>query len=223
MTRKDLKEVYNVLYAVYGPQNWWPAESPFEVIIGAILTQNTAWTNVEKAIGNLKTLGMLNPADLFSSPSETIAQVIRPSGYYNRKTVRLKSFMSYFSERYNLDIGKMAELEIPVIRDELLSVKGIGEETADSIILYALNRATFVIDAYTKRIFSRTGVFTGDEKYFEMKDVFEMELEPDVKLYNEYHALIVKHAKMYCTTKPDCRECPLKGNCDYFAEDFSVL
>ncbi len=203
-------DIFNILLKEYGPQHWWPGETPFEVMVGAILTQNTNWGNVEKAINNLKRAGALSPEAINAMPEGTLAELIRPSGYFNIKAKRLKSFIRYLVETYGGNIKKMREREPAQVRSELLSVTGIGPETADSIMLYALDMPVFVVDAYTNRIFSRHGFFPPDSDYHEVQKFFMDALPRDVKLYNEYHALIVRLAKERCVKKVgDCQICIL--------------
>lgn len=197
------------MYQAYGPQYWWPGDSPFEVIIGAILTQNTNWSNVEKAISNLKNASLLNPARLRDTKTDRLAELIRPSGYFNIKARRLKSFVDFLFEQFNGNLDSMFALDVKRIRHVLLEVNGIGPETADSILLYAGNHPTFVVDAYTKRIFLRLGILHEEHTYHQVQDYFMSHLEKDHRLFNEYHALIVRHAKEHCRTKPICKDCPL--------------
>lgn len=210
-SRKILKGVYNRLHTHYGPQHWWPGETPFEVIVGAILTQNTNWTNVEKAIFNLKSKGLLDPNKLLDLHPGRLAALIKPAGYYNVKTKRLKNFLRYFVDRFEGEIGKMRRLSVDVLKEELLGVNGVGRETADSIILYALEKPIFVVDAYTYRIFSRHSFITEDLEYDELQSFFMDNLANDVPLFNEYHALLVRLGKEFCRPKPRCEECPLKS------------
>lgn len=206
----DLMAVYESLFAAFGPQHWWPGETPFEVIVGAILTQNTAWTNVEKAIANLKGAGVLEPAAMKRLDEKDLAALIRPAGYFNIKARRLRAFLDYLSECHGGDLDAMFTVGLKRLRHELLEVNGIGPETADSIVLYAANLPTFVVDAYTKRIFSRHGSFDGDTTYHEVQEYFICRLPHDVSLYNEYHALVVKTGKDFCRpSTPDCERCPL--------------
>ncbi len=206
----EVIDIFNILLKHFGPQHWWPGETPFEVMVGAILTQNTNWTNVEKAIGNLKRAGALAPETIHAMPEAKLAELIKPSGYFNVKAKRLKSFISYFMESYGGSIKKMKGREPAELREELLSVPGIGQETADSIMLYALDMPVFVVDAYTKRIFSRHGFFPPDSDYHEVQKLFMDCLPKDVKLYNEYHALIVRLAKERCAKKAgECEICIL--------------
>ncbi len=206
---EGLEKVFDRLLESYGPQHWWPAETPFEVIVGAVLTQNTNWTNVEKAIANLKREDLLSPEQLNDIEETRLAELIRPSGYFNIKAGRLKSFISFLFENFEGDLRRMFALELSQLRHKLLEVKGIGPETADSILLYAGNYPVFVVDAYTKRIFSRIGLIQTEHTYHQVQGFFMERLESDRQLFNEYHALIVRHAKDYCRTKPLCDGCPL--------------
>ena len=218
--RRSLRDIYRRLYRFYGPQHWWPGDSALEVIVGAVLTQNTAWSNVEKAIGNLKDAGLLSVRRLKEIDTRALARCIRPSGYYNIKARRLKNVIGFLSARYGGDIRKMrAVKEARALREELLSVKGIGEETADSMLLYALGKTTFVVDAYTKRIFSRHGFFDEDSPYGEVQAFFASNLPEERRLFNEFHALIVRLGKEACRKKPRCGSCPLhKFYCKYGKE-----
>lgn len=212
--RERLLEIYHRLYAAYGPQHWWPGEGPFEVIVGAILTQQVGWRNVERAIAGLKTAGLMDPESLARAPLEQIAQIIRPTGYYNQKAKKLKAFLDFLNARYNADLNKLFSLPVDKLREELLSVRGIGEETADSIILYAAEKPSFVVDAYTRRILTRLGVINGEESYGEIRELFMKNLPEDVPLYNEYHALLVRHGKERCLKRnPRCAGCPLADMC----------
>lgn len=207
-----LLEIYEKLFKAFGPQGWWPAETPFEVCIGAILTQNTNWQNVEKAIRNLKQMNLLEPVKLYQLPLDELAQIIRPCGYYNIKAKRLKNFLTFLFKEYKGELFKMAEEETQVLREKLLSVKGLGPETVDSILLYALERPVFVVDAYTYRIFFRHHFIPEEISYEELRSFFETNLPSDVALFKEYHALIVACGKTYCKkTKPLCSTCPLQG------------
>ncbi len=208
--RLDL--IYRRLYSFFGAQHWWPGETPFEVMIGAILTQNTNWLNVEKAIANLKKHNLLKPRALYKLPHKRLAGLIRPSGYYNIKARRLKSFLEFFIDYSGADIKNISHIPASSLRRELLSVKGIGPETADSILLYALNKPVFVVDAYTKRILSRHRVIGPDAGYDEIQNLFMKNLKSRVKLFNEYHALLVKLGKEFCLkNEPRCKACPLKS------------
>src|SRR3972149_3354876 len=208
MKKKDvLLKAYEKLYKTYGPQHWWPGDTPFEVIVGAILTQNTNWGNVEKAIANLKAEGILSPEGLRNVNHNHLAMLIRPSGYFNVKAGRLKHFIDYLFKRHGGSLKKMFFLDLKALRHELLEVKGIGPETADSILLYAGGYPVFVVDAYTVRIFQRLGILTEDVTYHEAQEIFMDNLPDDVKLFNEYHALIVRLGKESCKPKPRCEGC----------------
>lgn len=205
-------QVYDLLYAHFGPQNWWPAKTQFEVIIGAVLTQNTNWTNVEKALSNLKREGLLHYQGLSSCPTGTLAELIRPSGYYNVKAKRLKNLLAMIEELYGGDLTALFSDSLEIARQNLLEVKGVGPETADSILLYGGNYPIFVIDAYTHRIFSRHNMVAEETDYHSMQELFMDNLPSESSLYNEYHALIVETAKNYCKKKgPLCHLCPLEG------------
>ena len=209
--RKVFNKIYQHLFDAFGPQKWWPAETKFEVIVGTILTQNTNWGNVERAIKNLKSENLLTPRSLRNIPVKTLARHIKPAGYFNVKAKRLKNFMHFFFKEYGGNLKKMAAEDAERLRTKLLSVNGIGPETADSILLYALDKPVFVVDAYTKRIFYRHGLLDRDADYATVQSAFLGALEVDHKLYNEYHALIVKLAKDFCKTHPRCEECPLQA------------
>ncbi|MBN1692906.1 MAG: endonuclease [Dehalococcoidales bacterium] len=207
--KRVLPDVYRRLFNKYGPQHWWPAEEPFEVITGAILTQSAAWTNVDKAIKNLKQAGALTPETIRRMPQEKLAALIHPCGYFNTKARKLKAFTGWLGKKYNDDLDRLFKQDIPELRQQLLGVYGIGEETADSIILYAGNKPVFVIDAYTRRIISRLGLAPQNNSYSAYQKLFTAHLPADVKLFNEYHALLVRLAKETCRTKPLCHECCL--------------
>ena len=210
-SKHNLEAIYAKLYRHFGPQSWWPGETPFEVIVGAILTQNTNWQNVAKAINNLKQAKVLSPKKLYSLPRPRLAQLIRPSGYFNIKAKRLKEFLDFLFKNYNGSLKKMFSRPVEDLRKEILSVKGIGPETADSILLYAGGFQVFVVDAYTKRIFSRQKLLSEDAEYHQVQELFTRSLKKDVQLYNEYHALIVRLGKDFCKkTKPKCEICPIK-------------
>ncbi|MDP2940077.1 MAG: endonuclease III domain-containing protein [Candidatus Omnitrophota bacterium] len=206
-----LKEIYRRLNIAFGPQHWWPADTQFEVIAGAILTQNTAWSNVKKAIDNLKSQKLLKPLALKNVNIKKLARLIRPSGYYNQKAKKLKNFISFLFERYQGKLSKMFKQETSKLREELLEVNGIGPETADSILLYAGERKVFVVDAYTKRILSRHKIIDASLDYAQVQKLFMKNLLHDAKLFNEYHALLVKLGKDICKTKPNCSYCPLEN------------
>lgn len=205
-----LLKIYGLLYKRFGPRYWWPGDTRFEIILGAILTQNTAWGNVEKAIGNLKNKRLLSIKALSCISEKALGQLIRPSGYYNIKARRVKDFLRFLNSRYKGNIGRMFKREPFELREELLSVKGIGPETADSILLYAGGKPIFVVDAYTKRIFSRHGFIDKGEGYSALQSLFMENLPCDAGLFNEFHALIVELGKSICRSrKPLCSKCPL--------------
>ena len=208
-----LLEIYTLLHSRYGPCHWWPAETPFEVCIGAILTQNTNWGNVEKAIVNLKGEGLLRPEALRDVPMGRLAEVIRPAGFFNVKSVRLKSFVDYLWEGYGGNLERMFAGDWRALREELLAVRGIGRETADSILLYAGNKPTFVVDAYTKRLFAALGLIPERASYEEVRSFFMENLPAEVALFNEYHALIVAHCKEHCRARPRCSGCGVHQFC----------
>lgn len=212
MSEEQFLEVYDRLLAYYGPQGWWPADDPFEMAVGAVLTQNTNWINVAKAIDALRARGWLNFEALEQLPVEVLAEVIRPSGYYKVKATRLKNLFAMIREIYD---GKLAELladETWRAREHLLSTKGIGPETADCILLYGGNHHVFVVDAYTHRVFSRHGLVPDECDYHDLQEEFTRRLPQDWQLFNEYHALLVMVGKEFCKkTTPRCEHCPLKG------------
>jgi endonuclease-3 related protein len=210
-----IQKIYQKLFKAYGPQNWWPAEDRFEIMVGAILTQNTNWTNVERALEGLRQGGCLSPDGIRSCPDAQLAWCIRPSGYFNVKAKRLKAFCNWFVTVGGLDALDTCDTEL--LRQELLSVHGIGPETADDILLYAFDRPVFVVDAYTLRIFSRLGQVEADTGYEPLRAFFEQGLGDDVPLFNEYHALIVRHGKEVCRPKPVCSACVLSQDCEYDA------
>jgi len=208
--RKELEAIYRVLYKAYGPQHWWPGDTPFEVIVGAVLTQNTAWGNVEKTIANLKREHVLNPSRLNNMPSNRLASLIRPSRYFNIKTGRLKNLLVLIRDHYHGSLKRMFADDPMELRANLLSVNGIGPETADSILLYAGEKPFFVVDAYTKRIMGRHDLISSNADYHEVQSLFMENLPKDTRLYNEFHALIVKVGKEHCRRrKPLCSGCPL--------------
>ena len=208
--KKKLLDIYQQLYSCYGPQHWWPAEGPFEVIVGAVLTQSAAWTNVEKGIINLKKAQALSPSALRSLPQAELAGLIHSCGYYNAKAVKLKAFASWFGEVYGDSLDKMFATDTAALREELLGVYGIGEETADSILLYAGNKPVFVIDAYTRRILDRCGLQPEGRKYVDYQKLFLDNLPHNAGMFNEYHALLVALGKNACRKNaPLCRTCPL--------------
>ncbi len=207
-----LREIYDLLLAEFGPQNWWPADSSFEVFVGAILTQNSNWQNVEKAIFNLKEAGCLSLSSMSSLPVNELAMIIRPCGYYNVKAGRLKSILDFLQNEWNGDLTAFLQQDREQLRQDLLALKGIGPETADSIILYGADLPVFVVDAYTQRFLFRHGLITEDDDYSSIQELFMDNLAEDTRMFNEYHALIVKLGKEFChKRKPKCAECPLNG------------
>lgn len=210
MTREKLTEIYGLLHDFFGPQNWWPGETRLEIMVGAILTQNTNWTNVEKAIVNLKSAECLKPEVLRRMDTARLAELIRPAGYYNLKAKRLKNFVDWLFEDYGGDAANLESVNTEQLRAELLAIKGVGCETADSILLYALDRPVFVVDAYTARIAIRHGLIEPGADYEQLRLLFESNLPEDVRLFNEYHALLVRTGKEFCKTKARCDGCPLE-------------
>jgi endonuclease-3 related protein len=207
-----LQEIYKRLYSAYGPQHWWPADEPFEVMVGAVLTQSVTWKNVEKAINNLREAGALSPATLRSLGIDDIAPLIRPCIYYNVKARKLKALVDWM-DGYGDDLTRIFAIEANELREQLLSVWGIGEETADSIVLYAAGKPVFVIDAYTRRIIDRIGLKPEGDKYKDYQALFMDNLPADAGLFNEYHALLVNHGKDVCRTRPLCEQCCLGDIC----------
>lgn len=212
-TKEILDTFYHKLHRAFGPQHWWPGDTPFEIAVGAILTQNTNWTNVEKAIDNLKRKQALSAQALHSMPVNVLAKLIRPTGYFNIKARRLKSFMNFLMNNYHGSIKKMKNKDVASLRSELLSIHGVGPETADSILLYALAKPIFVIDAYTKRVLSRHGIMEYNDSYDAFQKLFHSSLKEDIQLFNEYHALFVRVGKTFCKRKePLCNKCPLNSS-----------
>ena len=211
--RELLLSIYHRLMAYYGPQHWWPAEEPFEVMVGAILTQSTAWSNVEKAISKLKTAGALSPEALRQLPLAELAELVHPCGYYNAKALKLKSLAYWLGEYCSDNLSKLFASDIDLLRQQLLAIHGIGQETADSIILYAANKPVFVIDAYTRRITNRIGLAPVGDSYGAYQALFMDNLPADVRLFNEYHALLVCLAKNVCRGQPLCQACCLNDIC----------
>lgn len=210
-SHRRFREIYDALYAAHGPQHWWPGETAFEIMVGAVLTQNTAWINVERAIANLKQADALSPQAIVAAHPKRLAKWLKPSGYFNVKAKRLRAFC-----RWLIDEGgtaALARLPTDTLRVRLLAVHGVGPETADDILLYAFERPVFVIDAYTRRIFQRLGTIRGDEDYETLRAAFEQALGPDTALYNEYHGLIVRQGKDICRTRPRCAQCAIARSC----------
>jgi len=212
----DFQAVFLLLKARFGPRQWWPAETPFEVVVGAILTQNTAWSNVERAIASLKAAGALAPAAVCHLAIDVLEQLIRPTGFFRQKAVRLQHVSNILVDRYRGDVARLCAGPLDEARGRLLALPGIGPETADSILLYAAHRPTFVVDAYTRRIFTRLGVLSGSEGYEAIRARFLNTLPHDVPLFNEFHALIVTLAKGHCRKqRPECSNCPLQQVCRF--------
>jgi endonuclease-3 related protein len=203
--------VYRRLHAAHGPQFWWPGDTRFEIMVGAVLTQNTAWSNVEKAIANLRAATALTPHAIVAAPHRQLASWLKPSGYFNIKAKRLRAFCAWLLQQGG--VRRLAHWPTDRLREALLAVHGIGPETADDILLYAFERPVFVIDAYTRRIFTRLGLIGGREKYEVLRKLFEDRLGNDVTLFNEYHALIVAHGKDVCRPHPQCNRCRLRPLC----------
>ena len=211
--KEKLQSIYTRLFDSFGPQHWWPGETPFEIAVGAVLTQNTNWGNVEKAIINLKEANALCPVAMDRMSEPRLAELIRPSGYYNVKAVRLKALISFLMRNYQGNIERMKNGDAQTLREKLLGINGIGQETADSILLYAVGKPVFVIDAYTKRMLSRHGILSEDSAYEDFQRLFHTHMQPDTELYNEYHALIVRTGKIFCRpNNPLCDSCPLSEN-----------
>ncbi len=224
---RKIQEIFLLLLNKFGPQHWWPGDTPFEVMVGAILTQQTSWKNVEKAIRNLKERGLLSPLEIYHLEERKLAEIIKPAGFYNIKASRLKAFVRFFAEEFASDAEKMKKSDLFVLREKLLSLKGIGRETADSILLYALDKPIFVVDAYTKRIVHRADI-SQSKDYEEIREMFEKSLSERnflkelqrsginsdlVYVFQEMHALIVAEGKFYCKKMPVCSECPLENIC----------
>lgn len=206
-----LKDAYRLLFDAFGPQHWWPGETPFEVVVGAVLTQNTNWRNVERAIANLRDADVLEPRPLYEVPVEELEELIQPAGYFRVKAQRLRCLLEFIIDQFDGSLDAMFRTELSELRERLLGVHGIGPETADSILLYAGGLPVFVVDAYTHRVFSRHGWIDFDADYHRIQDYAQGELPQDVRLYNEYHALLVRLGKDYCRkSKPKCDECPLR-------------
>jgi endonuclease III related protein len=209
MNARRLTGIYNKLHAAFGPRNWWPARTPEEVMFGAILTQNAAWSNVVQALQALKSQRLLSFRRIADADEQELALLVRPARYFNQKARALKEFAAYFGTRYNFSLSRMRRRDTLDLRDELLGVYRIGPETADSILLYALEKPIFVIDAYTKRILSRHGILSMQHSYDDFQQLFMKHLPPDTALYNDFHAQLVHLGNLYCKPKPLCGECPL--------------
>lgn len=214
MTHSKLMDIYKLMFSHFGPRGWWPGNSLFEICIGAILTQSVSWKNVAKAIDNLKNAGLLDLYAMYESPIEEIEKCIVPTLYFRMKARKLKAFVKHVVENYQGSLEMMFQKSLPRLREELLGIYGIGPETADSIILYAAEKPIFVVDAYTRRIFSRLGLFTDDFTYDQMQHFFMKHLKPDVQFFNEYHAQIVGVGNQFCSNKkPKCGDCPVSSLC----------
>jgi endonuclease-3 related protein len=207
----QLTEIYELLFESFGPQSWWPGESQFEIIIGAILTQNTNWANVEKAIANLRTANALSAKALYQMNHDELAALIKPAGYFNIKAERLKTFLTWFFDGYDGLLENLEQLSTARLREELLNIKGVGPETADSILLYAFERPVFVVDAYTARVMTRHALVETGCDYEQLQEIFQSNLVEDVKMFNEYHALLVRVGKEFCRPKAGCSGCPLEN------------
>lgn len=213
---QKLMDIYDRMYKHFGPRHWWPADTPFEVVVGAILTQSVAWRNVEQAIKNLKQAGLLDLVAIAHAELDELARLIRPTRYYNMKARKLQAFCRHVMENYDGSLERFFAMDLWPLREELLGIYGIGEETADSILLYAAEKPIFVVDAYTRRIFSRLGMVDADIKYGQLQRFFMDHIPPDVMLYNEYHAQIDAVGNHYCAaSKPACEECPLRPLCGF--------
>lgn len=211
--RDSLLDIYDRLYDHYGPQHWWPSDSRFEMMVGAVLTQATAWTNVEKAISNLVAADVLSPRAIRDIGQARLSRLVHPSGYFNSKARKIKALATYLGERFNDDLDAMSREDSGRLREELLGVYGIGEETADDILLYAMGEPTFIVDNYTRRVFSRIGLAPDKTSYSIYRSLFMDHLPTGVELFQEYHALIVRHGKQVCRNKPKCHGCPLMSVC----------
>jgi endonuclease-3 related protein len=208
---RPLVGIYRALRRAHGPQGWWPGESPFEVVVGAVLTQNTAWKNVEKALTNLRGRGLLAPQAILATPRARLRRLLRPAGYFRVKEARLRSVVAFWHARGGE--GGLSRAPLGPLRRSLLAVHGVGPETADSILLYALGRPTFVVDAYTRRIFRRLGLVPDGRSYEEVRAFFEAGLPRDVALWNDFHAQIVRLGHTRCRPDPRCAGCPLEDRC----------
>lgn len=211
LSSRKLRSIFDRLLAHHGPQDWWPGDTPFEVMVGAVLTQNTAWINVERAIANLTANAALSPERILAVDETQLAEWLRPSGYFNIKTRRLRNLCRWYTDAGGHPV--LSKISNEDLRRALLAVNGVGPETADDILLYAFERPIFVIDAYTRRLFARLGIIQGNEAYEQLRLALEHALGEDVTLFNEYHALIVVHAKDICRKRPRCKECALRKTC----------
>jgi endonuclease-3 related protein len=211
-TGPTLMHYFAAMSQALGPMHWWPARTPFEVIVGAILTQSTSWANVERAIANLRSARMLTPSAILEARPSRLAILVRPSGYFRQKAKKLKAFVKFLQREYGGSLKRMFDTPTGILREKLLSVHGIGPETADSILLYAGKHPVFVVDAYTHRIFGRHGITNGEPQYESVRALFEAALPRDSELFNEFHALVVNTGKNWCRkNEPRCAECPLSS------------
>jgi len=209
---KQIQAYYRILFSTWGCQHWWPARTRFEVIVGAYLTQNTGWTNVERALSSLRSARLLNLEGIRQAALPELERLIHCAGYFRQKARRLKTFVAFLDQHYGGSLSKLFSQPTPKLRQELLSLNGVGPETADSILLYAGEHPVFVVDAYTRRMLERHQLATPRHSYEEIRQLFESNLTPDAPLYNEFHALIVRTGKEYCRTRnPRCSECPLQS------------
>ncbi len=213
MSENRIRDLFDRLHAAYGPQNWWPASGPFEVVVGAILTQRTAWRNVEHAMRGLGESGLLTAEALDGASVDRVAEAIRPAGFYNAKAGKLKAFAAHLTREHGGDLDRLFGLADDALREELLGLHGIGEETADAILVYAAERPSFVIDAYARRLLVRLGWIAGDESYGKLRELFLEALPRDVGLLGEFHAVIVRHGKTHCRMDPACDGCPVRSIC----------
>jgi endonuclease-3 related protein len=210
ITGQKIQQIFELLFERFGPQHWWPGETKDEIITGAILTQNTNWQNVEKAIGNLKRASLMSLDKLYSAEQSQLAQLIRPAGYYNVKAKRLAAFLKWLFEEHNGTLTEIEAMNTEALRAELLGINGVGRETADSILLYAFERPVFVVDAYTYRIATRHLLIEPECDYEQLRSLFEDNLREDVKMFNEFHALLVRAGKEFCRPRAKCANCPLE-------------
>ena len=214
-SRDNLLKLYDQLKTAYGSQAWWPAETSFEVIVGAILVQSTAWRNVVNAIDNLRDANLLTPSGLGEIPLSQLEELVRPSGYFRVKAKKLRAFLTHLDVHHNYRLDSLFASDVFTLREELLSIYGIGNETADSIILYAAEKPIFVIDSYTHRLLSRLGWIRGKYDYDKLQAIFMDALPHDVRLFNEFHALIDRHSSRICRKTPLCGECTLRSDCPF--------
>ena len=219
LSRKRLMDIYERLYARFGPQEWWPGNTTLEICFGAVLVQNTSWANAARAIDNLKKENLLTESALKKVRGDRLARLIRPARFFNMKAKRIKGFVAYLWKHFEGDVDHFLSLPTEKLHEELMGLDGVGRETADSITLYAAERPVFVVDAYTKRIFSRLGHFeaskNGDKDYLALQESLTAHLPRDTALFNEYHALLVRLGHTFCRPKPKCEECPLRVLCPY--------